>query len=232
MLGKRKIDVANEAFALIEAQPIASLDTNTPNAKIFNTHYDTTLLAMLEMRNWTFANRVIRMEGKIDSNRPDFAFAYNLPNHTVSVRFVRSDNESRYAAPDEGPPTRGILKHPSEVNFYNADYRRGDIITSVRENDYIVSGGVLYTNVENPIVGYTFWNDSEIYASAVFFRALVYAMAYQMSANTGLSNTVRQELWTEHNRLLSVAMTVDSRANQNTNYRREKPGDFYKRLRY
>lgn len=214
-----KLDILNYALTALGHTPVAHLDVEVPIAEGFHRVYDVELRALLSRRNWTFVNKTVQVVGEIDSSDKEYKYHYNLPSDLVSIRgvYALSKNANPVVA-DDRDPIKGALLPSGPLNFDSSPRflsSAQDPSPVVLQSDYKISQGVLYTHIKEPLVSYTYWNDSEITASALFVQALAYSVASLLAPFANNNENDVQRLRMKAEQAIQLAMTEDSRQGDN-----------------
>lgn len=87
-------DIANMALAVLDEQPIDSLEDDYKSARLLNLHFDLTREAELSKHNWTFAIFTESLVGTdLDTGSGTYNWQYPLPADCLRVLPLTYDGE-------------------------------------------------------------------------------------------------------------------------------------------
>ena len=164
-----RIEICNQAIALIKAKAIQSLSENSLEARECNRFYPQILSEMLEgVHDWSVANRRVVLAETTNAREYEWVYAYAVPADMGSPIRVLPDFESfgiGVPVPLPGEPYAEIWS----------------TALSSFEADYVIENGILYTNVQTATLEYLV---NDIDASALpplVAKAIAYDLASRIA---------------------------------------------------
>lgn len=89
-MAQSKVDICNSALVLVGAGTIASLDDNSPEARVCSVQYDSTRRDELRKHPWNFA--IKRAVLAPDSTAPSFDYKYQFTMPADCLRVLRTND--------------------------------------------------------------------------------------------------------------------------------------------
>lgn len=177
-----KLGICNEAIGDLPSQPIESFDEGSVEAEWCARRYGPALRYLLERHDWKFPVTRETLALVTNDREGEWTYAYALPVNVASELRVFPS----YAATSvDVPLLAGQRLAPTVAYFFPA---------SVLAYSYLLSGGLLYTNVQDAVLEYVRDDPSEATFSALFERALSLEVAQRIAPSVlkGSAGTKRQ----------------------------------------
>lgn len=161
-----RLDVSNEAIALLPAEPISSVDENSLPARECRRSYPSVISALLEgPHDYSFANQRALMAQLATNDRPsEWAYAYALPANLGSPIRVLPDFDSLgigIPVPLPGDP------YAEAWSTWATSF----------ETPYEIQGSTLFSNTQNATLEYTINDVAGLNVSRLFLDALALRLA-------------------------------------------------------
>lgn len=165
------------ALAELPANPIASMNEESLEARECTRVYDQCVEELLEINEWGFAGRRVKL-ALAENDRPhEWAYAYAMPNDCGTPRRVVPDFDGL------GLPV-AIGGEPYGERW----------MASKKLTDYIIEDATLYTNVEDATLEYGARTIAEAQMSALFVRALALEIASRIVMPIKKSREIKGDL--------------------------------------
>jgi hypothetical protein len=195
------ISICNMALGEIRAKPIADIDEQSLEAGTCARYYQHALDTMLELHDWSFANKLVSLALLSDNPRSDeWLYAYALPVDCATPERVllpiEGDNGSPYYWPFDFPPPAG------------------------QWSDFLVENRTLFTNIQDARLEYSSNDIPESSMSALFKEALYLSLAYRIAIPIANDRTLKGDLFKQHELAAQRAVADD----RNRNPQREEQG--------
>jgi hypothetical protein len=157
------ISVCNIALAEVRAQPIVSIDEGSPEANACGIYYDECVQVLLESHDWGFAKvRVPLVQLLLNDRSDQWLYAYEAPADMA--------RPSALIWPGQAPLPGVFYPWPYL-------YPRPPYLFS----DYVLDGGVIYSNVAAAQFEYVTRDVEEEHMPAMFKRALALELASRLA---------------------------------------------------
>jgi hypothetical protein len=164
-----RLEISNQAVALIRAKAIQSLQETSLEARECNRFFPQVVSEMLEgPHDWSFANRRVVLAQIANTRESEWLYAYAVPSDMGSPIRVIPDLESLGLG----------LPVPLPGNPY-AETWAGMI--APYEAVYRIENGVIYTNVETATLEYGINSIDEVVLPALVVRALAHDLAARLA---------------------------------------------------
>lgn len=194
------IAVCNVALAEVRASAIADIDDDSAEANACAIHYPDALQVLLESHEWGFARKRVTLASLANDRSGEWVYAYSVP-------------------PDMA--VAGTLVYPQQTPISGVyypwpyDWPRPPFWMS----DFVLDGGVIYTNLEGAIFEYTGRDIEESRMPAMFKRALALELASRLAITLLNDRTMKGDLIQQAEAAKRRAMAEDL----NRNPRRDRP---------
>lgn len=178
MAGISKVQICNMALSNIGAGTIESIDEQSPSAKECKIWYDQALLETLEAYDWSFARKRVTLAPSTEDPPIDGRWAYRFlyPSDCLVARYI------------------------ANPGGYTADA----IPFTVEMNDEGEVKNIL-TNLEQPVMVYTFSQTTTTLFTRYFVKAFSYLLAHYVAYPLTKKRDVRSEMFDMYRLMISNA---------------------------
>lgn len=188
------IQICNMALGEMRAKPIADIGEPTLEARECARYYPQALSTLLELHDWSFANRLAPLALLSDNPRSDeWLYAYALPTDCATAQrilfAIDGANGSPYYWPFDWPPPIGAW------------------------SDFLIENRTLFCNIENARLEYSANDLAEADMSALFKEALYLSLAFRIAIPVANDRTLKGDLFKQHELAAQRAVADDRNRN-------------------
>jgi hypothetical protein len=192
-----RIDICNQAVALLPAAQMADLDEVSLEARECRRFYPQVIAEMLEgPHDWSFQNRRVALATVTNDRTAEWAYAYALPaDMAAPIRLVPNFDALGLDIPIPLPGEPYAEIWASFATLYEAPYR--------------IENGILYTNIENASLEYGIKDITEAVLPSMVVKAIVADLASRLAMPVKKDKELRQSLSQEAELYWQRAMAED-----------------------
>lgn len=196
-----RIDICNQAVALIGAKQMQSPGEQSLEARECNRFYPQVISNMLEgPHDWSFANRRVLLAQLGSNDRThEWLYAYGVPaDMGTPIRLL----------PDLDGAGLGF-----PVPLPGEPYAETWALGGLYDVPYLIENGVLYANVENATLEYGINAIEEASLTSLVVDAIVTDLAYRLAVPVKKDRALRRQLMEESDLAWQRAMADDANRN-------------------